>query len=133
VIGRIFPLSRGAHFGDALGVQHVEGSPEQHTRKRSVALLSLHHNLALLSSWLLSCMAVPLAGAQSTNAGKAPLSAETLAVHLQAKRSVANPAANIEPAVTSAGSSSAFNSEQGPGPGPIGPGPGCDLFPAPAL
>lgn len=88
--------------------------------------------LALLSSWLLSCMAVPLAGAQSTNAGKAPLSGETMAVHLQAKRSVANPAANIEPAVTSAGSSSAFNSEQGPGPGPIGPGPGCDLFPAPA-
>jgi hypothetical protein len=55
-----------------------------------------------------------------------------MAIHLNAKRSVATPAANIEPAVTSAGSSSSFNSEQGPGPGPIGPGPGCDLFPAPA-
>src|ERR1700751_5553750 len=69
--------------------------------------------LALLSGSLLSCMAVPLAGAQSTSAVKAPLSAETMATHLQAKRSVATPAANIEPAVTSAGSSSAFNSGQG--------------------
>jgi hypothetical protein len=87
--------------------------------------------LAMLSSLLLTCIAVPLAGAQSVGAVKAPLSAETMAIHLQAKRSVATPAANIEPAVSSAGSSSSFNSEQGPGPGPIGPGPGCDLFPAP--
>jgi hypothetical protein len=55
-----------------------------------------------------------------------------MAVHLKGKRQVATPAGNIEPAVTSAGVSSTFNSEQGPGPGPIGPGPGCNLFPAPA-
>jgi hypothetical protein len=55
-----------------------------------------------------------------------------MALHLKGKRQVATPTANIEPAVTSAGVSSTFNSEQGPGPGPIGPGPGCNLFPAPA-
>ncbi len=89
-------------------------------------------NLAMLASLLLAAMALPLAGAQSVTPVKPPLSAETMAVHVKAKRSVATPAANIEPAATSAGSSSSFNGEQGPGPGAIGPGPGCDLFPAPA-
>ncbi len=89
-------------------------------------------NLAMLSGLLLAAMAVPLAGAQSVAPVKPPLSAETMAVHLKARRSLATPAANIETPATSAGSSSGFNAEQGPGPGPIGPGPGCDLFPAPA-
>src|SRR5258708_16788195 len=79
--------------------------------------------LAMLSSLLLTCIAVPLAGAQSVGAVKAPLSAETMATHLQAKRSVATPAANIEPPVTSPGSSSSFNSAQGPPPAPTAPAP----------
>ncbi len=89
-------------------------------------------SVIMLSSFLVACMSVPGSKAQAVNPRKAPLSQETMALHLKVKRSVTKPAANIEPASTSAGLSSTFNSEQGPGPGAIGPGPGCDLFPAPA-
>jgi hypothetical protein len=52
---------------------------------------------------------------------------------MKAKREAATPAAVVTAAATSAGLSSTFNSEQGPGPGPRDLGrPGCDLFPAPA-
>lgn len=92
----------------------LKETKQKHTRKRPVALLSLPTApLAVLSSLLLTCVAVPLAGAQSACTVKAPLSAETMEIHLQAKRSIATPAENIEPAVSSAGSSSSFNSEQG--------------------
>jgi hypothetical protein len=55
-----------------------------------------------------------------------------MAVHLLAKRPTATPLATTGVAVSVAGTSSGFNSEQGPRPGAIGPGPGCNLFPAPA-
>jgi hypothetical protein len=88
--------------------------------------------LVALGSLLFTGTLGRIAFGQSVPSATAPLSAETMAVHLKGKRQVATPAGNIEPAVTSAGVSSTFNSEQGPGPGPIGPGPGCNLFPAPA-
>ncbi len=72
----------------------------------------------------------PLTGIAQT-AAKPPISSDAMAVHLRAKRSVAEPATNVENAAVSTAVSTTFNSEQGPGPGPIGPGPGCDLFPAP--
>jgi hypothetical protein len=83
-------------------------------------------------------VAAPFAAAQESTLTKAPLataplSAEAMAVHMKAKRHPAKPAAIITAAATSAGFSSTFNSEQGPGPGPRDLGqPGCDLFPAPA-
>jgi hypothetical protein len=83
-------------------------------------------------------VAAPFATAQESILTKAPLataplSAEAMAVHMKAKRHPAKPAAIITAAATSAGFSSTFNSEQGPGPGPRDLGqPGCDLFPAPA-
>jgi hypothetical protein len=80
---------------------------------------------------MMSSLVPSTAFAQAVVAAKPPVSPEAMAVHRLAKRSVATPAANIEPAATVAGFSSSFNSEQGPGPGAIGPGPGCDLFPAP--
>src|ERR1700738_3620540 len=84
-----------------------------------------------LSSLFLGILVTPLAGAQVTPSATKPISAESMAVHLTAKRPVAASATTPTPAASSAGISSSFNSEQGPGPGPIGPGPGCDLFPAP--
>jgi hypothetical protein len=54
-----------------------------------------------------------------------------MAVHIRAKRPVAELPTNVENAAVSTAVSTTFNSEQGPGPGPIGPGPGCNLFPAP--
>ena len=84
-----------------------------------------------LSSLFLGILVTPLAGAQVTPSATKPISAESIAVHLTAKRPVAASATTPAPAASSAGISSSFNSEQGPGPGPIGPGPGCNLFPAP--
>lgn len=84
------------------------------------------------ATMMMSSLVPSTAFAQAVVAAKPPVSPEAMAVHRLAKRSVATPAANIEPAATAAGFSSSFNSEQGPGPGAIGPGPGCDLFPAPA-
>lgn len=84
------------------------------------------------ATMMMSSLVPSTAFAQAVVAATPPVSPEAMAVHRLAKRSVATPAANIEPAATAAGFSSSFNSEQGPGPGAIGPGPGCDLFPAPA-
>src|SRR5229473_3840323 len=84
-----------------------------------------------LSSLFLGILVTPLAGAQVTPSAAKPISSESMAVHLTAKRPVAAPTTTPTPAASSAGVSSSFNSEQGPGPGPIGPGPGCNLFPAP--
>ncbi len=84
-----------------------------------------------LGSLFLGILFTPLAGAQVTPPAKQPISAESMAVHLSAKRPVAASATTPTPAASAAGISSSFNSEQGPGPGPIGPGPGCNLFPAP--
>ena len=84
-----------------------------------------------LSSALLGSVGAPLAMAQDALSVKAPISAEAMAMHVQAKRAVARPATTLEPAVSLLAASSTFNSAQGPGPGAIGPGPGCDLFPAP--
>jgi len=69
--------------------------------------------------------------AQRTLAAKPPVSPEVMAVHSLAKRPMPTPLATTDAAVSVAGTSSGFNSEQGPGPGPRGSGPGCDLFPAP--
>jgi hypothetical protein len=104
-----------------------------HITFRSAAsrFLASPTTIITMSSLLLACMLVPASKAEVVNPAKAPISQETMAMHLKAKRSVATPAVNIEPAATAAGFSSSFNSEQGPGPGAIGPGPGCDLFPAP--
>jgi hypothetical protein len=56
-----------------------------------------------------------------------------MAVHRLANRPVAQSAVATDAATSVAGTSSGFNSEQGPGPGPRDLGePGCDLFPAPA-
>jgi hypothetical protein len=84
-----------------------------------------------LSSLFLGILVTPLAGAQVTPSATKPISAESMAVHLAAKRPVAASTTTPTPAASSAGISSSFNSEQGPGPGPIGPGPGCDLSPTP--
>jgi hypothetical protein len=70
--------------------------------------------------------------AQNTLAAKPPVLPEVMAVHSLAKRPTPTPLASTGAAVSVAGTSSGFNSEQGPGPGAIGPGPGCNLFPAPA-
>ncbi len=90
-------------------------------------------NIMALSSLLFTGTLFPLtASAQSTPTVKAPISAEAMALHLQAKRDVAKPTTKTDGTASVAEVSSLFNSEQGPGPGPIGPGPGCNLFPAPA-
>jgi hypothetical protein len=83
-----------------------------------------------LSSLFLGSLVASLAMADVAPLTRAPLSPEAMAMHVQAKRSVAKPATTLEPAAALVASSS-FNSAQGPGPGAIGPGPGCDLFPAP--
>jgi hypothetical protein len=83
-----------------------------------------------LSSLFLGSLVASLAMADVAPSAREPLSPEAMAMHVQAKRSVAKPATTLEPAAALVASSS-FNSAQGPGPGAIGPGPGCDLFPAP--
>src|ERR1700757_1805581 len=74
--------------------------------------------LVALGSLLFTGTLGGIAFGQAVSSGTAPLPAATMAVHLKGKRQVATPAANIEAAVTSAGVSSTFNSDQGPGPGP---------------
>lgn len=99
----------------------------------STPLVSSPKALVMMSSLALSLFSAPFVAAQANPpAAKAPVSPEVMAVHAQAKRTPANTTAAISPIVSSAGISSSFNTEQGPGPGPIGPGPGCNLFPAPA-
>jgi hypothetical protein len=88
--------------------------------------------LIAVSAVLFSCIFGLNTYAQSPTPVRPPLSAEMLALHAKVKRSGAKSFSPIDGVISSAGSSSGFNSEQGPGPGPIGPGPGCDLFPAPA-
>ena len=84
-----------------------------------------------LSGLLLGSVVAPLAMAQVTTLREAPLSPETRALVLRAKRATVKELPQLEPRLVTEGSST-FNSDQGPGPGPIGPGPGCNLFPAPA-
>jgi hypothetical protein len=109
-------------------VMSGRSTSESTTRLR---FLANRRTTITLGSLFLGILLTPLAGAQVTPSAKKPISAEAMAVHLTAKRPVAAPTTTPTPAVTSAGISSSFNSEQGPGPGPIGPGPGCNLFPAP--
>src|ERR1700722_11982691 len=85
----------------------------------------------MLGGVLLGGLAGTLAMAQGTLSTKAPISPEAMAMHVQAKRAVAQPVTTLEPAVALATTASTVNSAQGPGGGAIGPGPGCDLFPAP--
>ena len=84
-----------------------------------------------LSSLILGSLIASLAMAEVAPLTREPLSPEAMAMHVQAKRSVATPATTLEPAVALAATASTVNSAQGPGGGAIGPGPGCDLFPAP--
>jgi len=84
-----------------------------------------------LSSLFLGSLVASLAMAEVAPLTREPLSPEAMAMHIQAKRSVAKPATTLEPAVALAATASTVNSAQGPGGGAIGPGPGCDLFPAP--
>jgi hypothetical protein len=89
--------------------------------------------LILASAAVMSGLAPSTSLAQSTVVAKPPVSPEAMAVHRLAKRPAAKSAATTDAAVSVAGTSSGFNSEQGPGPGPRDLGePGCDLFPAPA-
>jgi hypothetical protein len=85
----------------------------------------------MLGGLILGGFAGTLAIAQGTLSAKAPISPEAMAIHVQAKRPVAQPVTTLEPAVALAATASTVNSAQGPGGGAIGPGPGCDLFPAP--
>jgi hypothetical protein len=84
------------------------------------------------ATMMMSSLVPSTAFAQAVVAAKPPVSPEAMAVHRLAKRPVAKSAVTTDAAVSAAGTSTGFNSEQGPGPGAIGPGPGCDLFPAPA-
>lgn len=86
----------------------------------------------MASAAVLSTLISSAVLAQSTVQAKPPVSPEVMAIHLLAKRPTAKSAVPTDAAASDAGTSSGFNSEQGPGPGPLGPGPGCDLFPAPA-
>jgi hypothetical protein len=89
--------------------------------------------LILASAAVMSGLVPSTSLAQSTVVAKPPVSPEAMAVHRLAKRPAAKSAATTDAAVSVAGTSSGFNSEQGPGPGPRDLGePGCDLFPAPA-
>jgi hypothetical protein len=85
----------------------------------------------MLGGLILGGFAGTLAIAQGTLSAKVPISPEAMAIHVQAKRPVAQPVTTLEPAVALAATASTVNSAQGPGGGAIGPGPGCDLFPAP--
>ena len=104
------------------------GASESNTR---LHLLSNGLTIATLSGLFLTHLANPLAMAQATPSAKAPISSASMAMHLNAKRSVATTTATVDPSTSSQAVSPTFNSDQGPGPGPIGPGPGCNLFPAP--
>jgi hypothetical protein len=93
--------------------------------------------VVMLSTLALGAWSSPFTLAQAANQAPAPVIAtpvtpEVLSLHLQAKRAVAKPNANVTAASSTAAASSGFNADQGPGPGAIGPGPGCNLFPAPA-
>jgi hypothetical protein len=94
---------------------------EQHMIRIARGLLTLMAGVSVMS---------PLTGIAQT-AAKPPISSDAMAVHIRAKRPVAELPTNVENAAVSTAVSTTFNSEQGPGPGPIGPGPGCNLFPAP--
>ena len=87
--------------------------------------------IATLSSLFLGSLVASLAMAEAAPSTKGPITAEAMAMHLQAKRTVAQPVTTLAPAASLAATTSTINSAQGPGPGAIGPGPGCDLFPAP--
>jgi hypothetical protein len=86
---------------------------------------------ATLSSLFLGSLVASLAMAEVAPLTKAPISPEAMAIHVQAKRPVAQPVTTLEPALALAATASTVNSAQGPGGGAIGPGPGCNLFPAP--
>ena len=89
--------------------------------------------LILASATMMSGLVPSTAFAQKTVAAKPPVSPEMVAVHSKAKRPLATPPATPPATPSGAGTSTGFNSEQGPGPGPrLDPGPGCNLFPAPA-
>ena len=96
--------------------------------------MSLARRTQLLGIAAFAGLFVPYAVAQKTvTTAPAPqLTTESKALMMESKRPTAAATANVEPAITSAGFSSSFNSEQGPGPGPRGAAPGCDVFPAPA-
>src|SRR5258707_3439401 len=85
----------------------------------------------MLGGLILGGFAGTLAIAQGTLSAKAPISPEAMAIHVQAKRHVAQPVTTLEPAVALAATASTVNSAQGPRGGAIGPGPGCDLLPGP--
>src|SRR6266436_8025627 len=108
----------------------MSGRSKSETTTR-LRFLANRRTTITLGSLFLGILVTPLAGAQVTPSATKPITAESMAVHLTAKRPVAASATTPTPAASSAGISSSFNSEQGPGPGPIGPGPGCNLFPAP--
>src|SRR6266481_6159407 len=108
----------------------ISGRSKSETTTR-LRFLANRRTTITLGSLFLGILVTPLAGAQVTSSATKPISAESMAVHLTAKRQVAASATTPTPAASSAGISSSFNSEQGPGPVPIGPGPGCNLFPAP--
>ena len=86
----------------------------------------------MASAAVMSSLVPSTVFAQTTVVPKPPVSSEAMAVHRLAKRPLAKSVVTTDAAVSVAGISSGFNSEQGPGPGAIGPGPGCNLFPAPA-
>src|SRR5260370_7791869 len=76
-----------------------------------------------LGSLFLGILVTPLAGAQVTPPAKQPISAESMAVHLSAKRAVAAPTTTPVPAASSAWVSSHFTSHQSPHPLPNPPCP----------
>ena len=77
---------------------------------------------------------VAAASAQVATPAKAPLTPETMALHLRAKRAAVKPAPRLENTLgADSSTSSTFNSAQGFGALARDLGePGCDLFPAPA-
>jgi hypothetical protein len=96
-------------------------------------MLSPTKLLLLASATMMSSLLPATAFGQTQVVAKPPVSPEVLAVHRLAKRPVAKSAATTDAAVSVAGSSSGFNSEQGFGALARDLGqPGCDLFPAPA-
>jgi len=96
-------------------------------------MLSPTKLLLLASATMMSSLLPTTAFGQTQVVAKPPVSQEVMAVHRLAKRPVAKSAATTDAAVSVAGSSSGFNSEQGFGALARDQGhPGCDLFPAPA-
>jgi hypothetical protein len=89
--------------------------------------------LILASATMMSGLVPLTVFAQKAVAAKPPVSPAMVAVHSKAKRPLATPPTTPPATPSGAGTSTGFNSEQGPGPGPrLDPGPGCNLFPAPA-